>query len=323
MLVLGLQGSPRKKGNSSFLLSLFLEEAARLGAETHRIEVAARNILPCRELVVCEKKGFCPIDDEMPTEGYPRLREAEVILMATPVFFYNVPAQLKALIDRCQTLWARKYRLKLKDPRHRQRRGFLLSVGATGGANLFEGIKLTARYFFDAVDADFTGSLTYRRIEGPKDMADHPTVREDVRAAAAELLQPLVARKAIVFAGRKNAGYSQMAAALARLHGGDRLDVACGGSQPAARIDPLVVEVMQETGIDLAFQTPMSIEAAIRGGAPERIITLGTNPSPPSLPGAAHDHWELPVADSPSRALVRDVRNRIEERVTALLAELN
>ena len=65
MLVLGLQGSPRKKGNTSFLLSAFLEEAERLGAETRLVDTERRNILPCRELTVCEKKGYCPIDDDM------------------------------------------------------------------------------------------------------------------------------------------------------------------------------------------------------------------------------------------------------------------
>jgi len=320
MLVLGLQGSPRRKGNSRFLLSLFLEEAAQLGAETHAIYVAGKNVLPCRELIVCEKKGYCPIDDDMPAEIYPLLREADVIVMAVPVFFYNVPAQIKALIDRCQTLWARKYRLKLKDPRHRQRRGFLLSVGATGGANLFEGIKLTARYFFDAVDAQFGGSLTYRRIEGPKDMAAHPTVREDVHAAVAELLQPLVNRRRVLFAGRRNDGYSQIAAALARLYGGDRLDVSSGGSHPAERLQPVMVEVLQEKGVDMAFQLPKPIDADGAAAGSDRIITLGDPAAAPVIPGAEKEHWELPVVESPSVEFLRGIRDRIEARVRNLIA---
>jgi multimeric flavodoxin WrbA len=60
MLVLGLQGSPRKKGNTRFLLSTLLDEAGRLGARTQTIEVASRNIVPCKELIVCEKKRVLP-----------------------------------------------------------------------------------------------------------------------------------------------------------------------------------------------------------------------------------------------------------------------
>jgi len=322
MLVLGLQGSPRRKGNSRFLLSLFLEEAAQRGADTRMIYVAGKNILPCKELVVCEKKGYCPLDDDMPKEIYPLLRDAEVIVMAAPVFFYNVPAQIKALIDRCQTLWARKYRLKLKDPSHRQRRAFLLSVGATGGSNLFEGIKLTARYFFDAVDAESAGSLTYRRIEGPKDMAAHPTVRADVRAEVSALLQPLASRKRVLFAGRDNAAYSQIAAALARLHGGGQLDVSSGGSQPAEHIDPSTVEVMQEQGIDMAFQLPKPIDTDHARRGTERIITLGRAAEAPVVAGAEIEHWELPVAESPSPEFMRDIRDRIEAHVKELIAGL-
>ena len=60
MLVLGLQGSPRKKGNTNYLMSLFMEEAVRLGAQTEIIDVPRRNIEPCKELVVCEKKRILP-----------------------------------------------------------------------------------------------------------------------------------------------------------------------------------------------------------------------------------------------------------------------
>ena len=64
MFVLGLQGSPRLKGNTNFLLSTFMEEAKRSGATTHTIHVDKKNIVPCKEYIVCEKKGFCPIDVE-------------------------------------------------------------------------------------------------------------------------------------------------------------------------------------------------------------------------------------------------------------------
>ena len=120
-------------------------------------------------------------------------------MAATPIFFYNCTAQLKAVIDRCQTFWARKYRLKLKDPGSETRRGYLLAVGATRGKNLFEGLNLTASYFFDAIDASFEGSLTYRGIEHRKDMEKHPTMRKDVQHAIEKLLQPLMERKKIFF----------------------------------------------------------------------------------------------------------------------------
>ena len=57
MLVLGFQGSPRKKGNTSFLLTSFMQAAEKLGAQTRIIEVTRKNIIPCKDYVVCERKG--------------------------------------------------------------------------------------------------------------------------------------------------------------------------------------------------------------------------------------------------------------------------
>ena len=316
MQILGLNGSPRKKGNTHTLLTAFLAAAERLGARTRMVRVVDRNIVPCKELIVCEKKGYCPIDDDMKHEIYGLLRDSDIILLASPVFFYNVTAQLKALIDRCQTLWARKYRLQLIDPARRYRKGFLLATGATQGRNLFEGMKLTAQYFFDAVGAELSGSLTYRGIEGPQDLANHPTVLDDVESAVGQLVKPLASRKKILFACRENAGRSQMAGAFAQHLAGDRFDVATGGSQPADGVNPIVIEAMQERGIDLAFRKPKSIEAALESGTPEFIITMGCGEQCPAIPGAQRLDWELPDPHDQDLQFVRGLRDDIEKRVS-------
>ena len=61
MFILGLQGSPRKNGNTSFLLSAFMREAEKLGAQVHTIEVDKKNIVPCKEYIVCEKRDSVPL----------------------------------------------------------------------------------------------------------------------------------------------------------------------------------------------------------------------------------------------------------------------
>ena len=75
-------------------------------------------------------------------------------MQATPIFFYSVSAQAKALIDRTQALWARRYVIKQDFPGP-ERQGVLLAVGATHGKLLFVGARLVAKYFFDAIDAAF------------------------------------------------------------------------------------------------------------------------------------------------------------------------
>ncbi len=322
MLVLGFQGSPRKKGNTSFLLSTFMQAVEKLGAQTRIIEVAQKNIIPCKEYVVCEKKGYCPIDDDIKTEIYPLIRQAEVVVLASPIFFYNMTAQLKAVVDRCQTFWARKYKLKLTDPAKKTKRGFFLSVGATKGKNLFEGLQLTAQYFFDAIDARFEGSLTYRDIEGPKDMAKHPNVLEDVEKAAAELIKPLLGRKKILFACRENACRSQMASAFAQYLAGEKFEVLNGGSEPADKINPDMIKVMHEKGIDMAFRSPQSIDAAISNNSPEVIVTIGCGEQCPFVPGAQMLDWDLPDPAGKPLDFMRQVRDEIENRVKNLIKQL-
>jgi multimeric flavodoxin WrbA len=322
MLVIGLQGSPRKKGNTSFLLSTFMQTAESLGAQTRIIEVTQKNITPCKEYVVCEKKGFCPIDDDIKTEIYPLIRQAEVVVLASPIFFFNMTAQLKAVVDRCQLFWARKYKLKLTDPAKKTKSGFLLSVGASKGKSLFEGLQLTAQYFFDAIDARFEGSLTYRNIEGPKDMAKHPTVLADVEKAASALIKPLLGRKKILFACRENACRSQMAGAFAQYLAGDKLEVLNGGSEPANKINPDMIKVMHEKGIDMGFRSPRGIEAAISNGNPEVIVTMGCGEECPYVPGARMLDWDLPDPAGKPLDFMRRTRDEIEKRVKSLIKEL-
>ncbi len=324
MLILGLQGSPRVDGNSHYLLSTFLGVAEKLGAGTQLVHVDKKNIIPCKEYTVCEKKGFCPIDDDMKHEIYPLIREAEVIVAATPIFFYNMTAQLKAVVDRCQTLWARKYRLKLKDPYKNQRKGFLLSVGATRGKNLFEGLELAIRYFFDAVDADYCGSLTYRGIEHSGDIKEHPSAKAEVEDAARALLAPLIGRKKILFTCKDNACHSQIAAAFAQVMAGDRLDVSSGGLKPADKIDTYAVRAMEEKNIDLKFRRPVSVETAISYGVPETVISFGPFNEAPVISDRIQNQqrWDIVQNTDNSMESIRILRDEIEKRVSEFVRRI-
>jgi arsenate reductase len=322
MFALGLQGSPRRKGNSDQLLAMFMDALQQRGAHIHTIQVVRQHIEPCKELTVCEKKGYCPIDDDMGREIYGLLRQADIIVAAAPIFFYNVPAQFKALIDRCQTLWARKYTLKLKDPGHAVRRGFLLGVGATRGKQLFDGMHLTAKYFFDAAAAAYAGSLTFHGVEGRGDILNQPDLEGQVARSADQLLDGLTDRRKVVFACRENACRSQMAAAFARLYAGHCLDVVSAGSEPAQSINPMMVAAMKEKGIDMAFLAPQALETTVARHAPREIITMGCGEQCPVIPGVRRQDWDLPDPAGQSMEVMRQVRDRIDERVKAYIADL-
>ncbi|MCF8110733.1 MAG: NAD(P)H-dependent oxidoreductase [Desulfobacteraceae bacterium] len=319
MYVLGLQGSPRLKGNTNFLLDAFLSRLKEKGAVTEKVHAAGLDVRPCKGCGYCEKKGVCVIsDDEMSSRMYFLLRRADAVVLASPVYFYNFPAGIKAVIDRSQTLWSGKYKLGLDDPGRPWRRGFLLSVGATKGKNLFDGMGLTARYFFDAVGAQYTDSLTYRRIEEPGDLEKHGGIKEDVKNAAS-VLDPLFSRKRILFACRENACRSQMASGFARYLAGDRIEALNAGSTPAESVNPVMQEVMAEKGIDMGFRGTRSIEDALSETIPEMIVTMGCGEQCPYVPGVSYEDWDMPDPSGADIDFMRRVRDMIEEKVRRLI----
>ncbi len=319
MFVLGLQGSPRKKGNTAVLLSTFLAEAEKLGAHTEQLDVARMHINPCQECGTCDRKGFCPLEDDM-QDVYGLLWKADLIVMATPIFFYGPTAQLKALIDRSQALWARKYTHKLNDPGRKWRKGFLLAVGATKGKNLFEGTEMAAKYFFDAVGAHFEGSLGYRMIEHAGDIEKHPTALAEARERAVELVGPMRRREPVLFVCRENACRSQMASGFARTFFGDRLDVASAGSAPATEVNPDMVTVMREKAIDMAYLKPMALDEVKGTFKPRLVVSMGCEEVCPLFPGIKTEEWNIPDPAGKGMDVMRSVRDDLEKRVHALFA---
>ncbi|MEE9520871.1 MAG: flavodoxin family protein, partial [Dehalococcoidales bacterium] len=82
------------------------------GAEVKTIVLNDLDITPCQHCDACLKKGECRIEDDMQMV-YRELEQADRIVLASPVQFLGPSAQMKAMIDRCQALWARKYVLKM------------------------------------------------------------------------------------------------------------------------------------------------------------------------------------------------------------------
>ena len=99
MKILGIVCSPRKGGNTEILVKEALDAAREAGGETELIVVADKEIAPCDACGACMEDGTCRIDDDMQTI-YQRLELADGLIFGTPVYFINVSAQAKAIIDR-------------------------------------------------------------------------------------------------------------------------------------------------------------------------------------------------------------------------------
>ncbi|MGN1479638.1 MAG: flavodoxin family protein, partial [Acutalibacteraceae bacterium] len=102
--VLILSGSPRKSGNSDILCDEFMRGAKESGNEVEKIRVAEKEIGYCRGCYACKNTGVCAVKDDM-AKILQKMIDADVLVLASPVYFYSIDAQLKALIDRTVARW--------------------------------------------------------------------------------------------------------------------------------------------------------------------------------------------------------------------------
>jgi multimeric flavodoxin WrbA len=164
--LLAICASPREGANTENLLTSVTNRFEGAGFAVDVIKPHCAKIGHCLGCMACEKTGKCVQRDDM--DGfYPKLLDADVVLFATPVYFYGMPGSAKKFVDRGQALWAMKYRFpdEFAKVSRAGRKGFFLGVGATQGRRLFSGLELTLKYFFDGAGLAMGGSLLFRGFE--------------------------------------------------------------------------------------------------------------------------------------------------------------
>ncbi len=125
----------------------------------------------------------------------------------------------------------------------------------------------------------------------------------------------------VLFVCVHNAGRSQMAAALLTLRSGGRIGVRSAGSVPAEAVNPAAVEAMAELGIDLSQAFPKRLtDEAVR--AADVVVTMGCGDACPIYPGKRYEDWQLDDPAGQDLETVRRIRDEIDTRVSALVAEL-
>lgn len=164
--IIALYGSPRKNGNSAALMKQAVAGARQQGTEVEEIFLRDYKISPCMEIYACIKEGKCGIRDDFPAI-LEKMESCQGVMLASPIFFYTVSAHTKIFMDRCQSLWVRKYWIEKqqmgKGPE--TRKGLFISVGATKGKKLFDGALLTVKYFFDVLNAGMWGTVLCRGVD--------------------------------------------------------------------------------------------------------------------------------------------------------------
>ncbi len=163
--VLILSGSPRKGGNSDLLCDEFMRGALASGNEVTKIRVAEKNVGYCRACYACARNGgVCVQNDDM-KEILSAMESADVLVLATPVYFYSASAQLKTVIDRTLARWT-----KLKNKEF-----YYIMTSAEESDTVMDGTLAVLRGFADCLEGSAEkGILMGQGAEKRGDIREKP-----------------------------------------------------------------------------------------------------------------------------------------------------
>ena len=178
MKLLCISGSPRRGGNTDRLLNEAIIGAAGKGAQVKHIVLADLDIAPCAHCDGCiQTGGRCVLEDDM-QQIHADIREYDRFIVASPIYFMGLTAQVKAMIDRCQALWVIKHLLKLPVGLDKDvpRKGAFISVGATNYGNLFTGSIVTMKSWYKTLDIEYTEELLAPGMDSYNASAEQPAL---------------------------------------------------------------------------------------------------------------------------------------------------
>lgn len=188
MNIVAFHGSPRDGGNTELLIQSALKGVEGEGHSISLFRPSGMNISPCLNCGGCDESAQCVIEDDM-GEVYQAIREGDRFILASPIFFFGLTAQIKALIDRCQSFWCGKYLLKKPIPEGPAgRKGLLMLVGGMKREIGYTCGEATAKAFFRTISVPEHTSLIYPQIDAKGTIEDHPSALGEAREAGRVLI---------------------------------------------------------------------------------------------------------------------------------------
>ncbi|MBU0759315.1 MAG: flavodoxin family protein [Candidatus Omnitrophica bacterium] len=171
MRILGINGSPRIGGNTDILLDRVLEGARANNADTDKIILNNLKFSPCQECESVNNEGECVIKDDM-HDLYKKIKDADVIALASPIFFGSLSAQTKIMVDRFQCLWRLKYILN-KDTGYKRKKGVFVSVEGSDREDFFDNARSIVKNLFATINAEYTEELFCSKVDEKASILKH------------------------------------------------------------------------------------------------------------------------------------------------------
>lgn len=186
--LLALAASPRRGGNSDLALEAFCRAALEAGWQVDMVYINDLKIAPCQACDACAADGKCIISDDM-NVVYEKVKRAAALVVAGPITFGTVNAQLKALIDRFQCWWHAKYNLKLPFvPEEENRPGFFICLGALKRKSFCENAAAVVRVLFHNINYHDAGSISFRGYDEKGALGENPAALEEAYQAGKQFI---------------------------------------------------------------------------------------------------------------------------------------
>lgn len=184
MKVLCINGSPREHGNTGTILTAILEVFAAQGWETEAVQLSKLNFKGCQGCMTCKNQtDHCVQNDDM-TPIYEKIQEAEVILMGSPVYLWDVTGQFKLFLDRCFAFWNRPFTSRIKPGKT----AILIVPQGQPNAKLGETVAEKYSYFLKSWGFSEVHTRVFKSLNSRRDFEKHPEYLEEVRALAQKVI---------------------------------------------------------------------------------------------------------------------------------------
>jgi multimeric flavodoxin WrbA len=188
MKIVAFLGSPRKEGNSELMLNEAIRAVEDEGHSVTLFRPSDMDISPCTNCGGCDETGECIIEDQM-NEVYSAIRQADRFIISSPIFFFGIPAQLKALIDRCQAIWCEKYLLRKPIVEGEYgRKGLLLLVGGMKREVGYSCSDATVTAFLRTISVPEHEVVSFQQVDAKGAIRKHPTALNDAFKAGKRLV---------------------------------------------------------------------------------------------------------------------------------------
>ena len=167
--VLILSSSPRKGGNSETLAAAFAKGALEAGNQVETVYLREKQYGFCKGCLACQKLGHCVIKDDA-VEIAAKMHDADVLVFATPVYYYSVSGQLKTMLDRANPLFGTDYAFT---------KSYLLAAAAEDGPETVAGSEKAVQGWVDCFDrCELAGTVFAGGVTDVGEIAGHPALEK-------------------------------------------------------------------------------------------------------------------------------------------------